>query len=439
MFTSKTLLYKTIKPWVNTKSKHFLDLSLKSASGCHFILENNRKVIDLSSGLMVTNLGHNNKYINEKMKDFIDKGLLYAPPSILIEEREKLSNRLLDISPIKKGKVFYTNGGADANESAVYFAKSYINEENIREEVVIRNAIDLHKITKSRILRFENSFHGGSTYIASYLGGDNRKEDKLGHFDLALSSDNILPNPKMSDEGEESLNTIKRIFEKEHKSICGILIEGSSGTGGIYTYPEGYLNSIMNLAKKYEILVIVDEVMSGFGRTGKMFGFDHCEYEPDMITMAKGITNGNIPMGGVILSEKLSNQFENSSVNNGLTYSGHPLACVTANACIDEYLKNDMEVIRNCNNLGKILLQKLNELKFKYPKLIEDIRGIGLLCCIEFKEGYISEFVKELSKKDIYTFSKDNNLFIAPPLIIDEKLLLEILDNIEDILFRKKI
>jgi len=425
MFTSKTLFYHTLKPWFNTKTRHFLDLGIKSASGCHYILENNKKVIDFTSGLMVTNLGHNNKYVNQKMKDFIDNGLLYAPPAILIEEREKLSNRLLDISPIKKGKVFYTNGGADANESAVYFAKSYSN--------------NLQNITKNRILRYENSFHGGSSYIASYLGGDNRRNDKLGHFDLDLSLDNILPNPKMSDKGEESLNVIKQIFEKEHKNISGILIEGSSGTGGIYTYPKGYLNNIMKLTKEYEILVIADEVMSRFGRTGKMFGLDHCDYEPDMITMAKGITNGSVPMGGVILSEKLIQQFDNNIVNNGLTYSGHPLACVAANACLDEYLKNDMEVIRNCDNLGKILLRRLREIKFKYPNLIVDIRGIGLLCCIEFKEGYIREFVKELSNKDIYTFSKDNNLFISPPLVIEENLLLETMDKIEDILFENYI
>jgi taurine---2-oxoglutarate transaminase len=435
MFASKTLFYHTLKPWFNTKTRHFLDLGIKSASGCHYILENNKKVIDFTSGLMVTNLGHNNKYVNKKMKNFIDNGLLYAPPAILIEEREKLSNRLLDISPIKKGKVFYTNGGADANESAVYFAKSYSTKSYSAKSY----SNNLQNITKDRILRFENSFHGGSSYISSYLGGDNRRKEKLSHFDLSLTLDSSLPNPKMSDGGEESLNVIKQIFEKEHKSISGILIEGSSGTGGIYTYPEGYLNSVMNLAKKYEILVIADEVMSGFGRTGKMFGLDHCDYEPDMITMAKGITNGSVPMGGVILSEKLSQQFDNNIVNNGLTYSGHPLACVAANACLDEYLKNDMEVIRNCDNLGQILLRRLREIKFKYPNLIVDVRGIGLLCCIEFKEGLVNDFVKELVEKNIYTFSKGNNLFISPPLIIDEKLLLQTMDKIEDILFENYI
>ena len=244
MFISKVLRhYHTLKPWITTKSNHFLDLSIKSASKCHYILEDNTKIVDFSSGLMVTNLGHNNKYINQRMKDFIDKGLLYAPPSILIEEREKLSQRLIEISPIEKGKVFYTNGGADANESAVYFAKNS------------------SKKSSNRILRFRNSFHGGSSYIASYLGGDKRRDAKLNHFNLDLIGDNILPNPKMSDRGEESLQMIKQIFEREYKSICGILIEGSSGTGGIYTYPKDYLNSLGNLAKKYDILIIVDEVM----------------------------------------------------------------------------------------------------------------------------------------------------------------------------------
>lgn len=416
MFISKVLRhYHTLKPWITTKSNHFLDLSIKSASKCHYILEDNTKIVDFSSGLMVTNLGHNNKYINQRMKDFIDKGLLYAPPSILIEEREKLSQRLIEISPIEKGKVFYTNGGADANESAVYFAKNS------------------SKKSSNRILRFRNSFHGGSSYIASYLGGDKRRDAKLNHFNLDLIGDNILPNPKMSDRGEESLQMIKQIFEREYKSICGILIEGSSGTGGIYTYPKDYLNSLGNLAKKYDILIIVDEVMSGFGRTGKMFGIEHSDIKPDIITIAKGLTNGNIPMGGVIVSDRINKEFEDNIVNNGLTYSGHPLACVTANACLDLYLLNDRKVIRNCDNLGKILNTKLSIYREKYSEIINDTRGIGLLSCIEFREGVLSKVVTKLQENKINTFANDNNLFIAPALIMNKKMLLETLDKLEDI------
>ena len=174
--------------------------------------------------------------------------------------------------------------------------------------------------------------------------------------------------------------------------------------------------------------------MSGFGRTGKMFAVEHSNLKPDMITMAKGLTNGNIPMGGVIISEELCNNYKDDIVWNGLTYSGHPLACVTANACLDLYLKNNKEVIRNCDNLGKILQTKLKIYKEKYPEIIKDVRGIGLLSCIEFKDEYLKLVIKKLYEKRINTFSNDNNLFIAPPLNIDEKLFLETMDKIEDIL-----
>ena len=417
MFLTKILKYHTLKPWMTTQTKNVLDLSIKGASGCHYILKNNQKIVDFTSGLMVTNLGHNHSYLNYKMKYFIDQGLLFSPPSILIDEREKLSERLLNISGNKGGKVFYINGGADANESALYFANSYSTD-------------------KKRILRFEKSFHGGSSYIASYLGGDMRRDNKMEHFDLDLYKDIVLPNPKMSDGGVESLNKIEQLFQKEHKNISGILIEGSSGTGGIYTYPKNYLDSLGNLVKKYDILLIIDEVMSGFGRTGKFFGFQHSNVQPDMITMAKGLTNGNIPMGGVILSPKMIKQFEDNIVWNGLTYSGHPLSSATANACLDLYLNDDLKIIENCNYLGKILNTQLKILKEKYPDKILDVRGLGLLTCIEFKENYLGKVVSELPKKNIFAFSNENNLFISPPLVIKEELMIETLNKIENIIYR---
>ena len=417
MFITKVLRQATtLKPWSNIKSNHLLDFSIKKASGSHYILKDNTRVVDFSSGLMVTNLGHNNKYINKKMKKFIDKGLLYSPPSIFIDEREKLSKRLIENSPIKKGKVFYTNGGADANESSIYFACA--NKKN----------------KGNRILRFEKSFHGGSSYISSFLGGDKRRNQKLNHFNLDFQIDNILPNPSMVDNGKKSLEMIENIINKNSEDICAVLIEGSSGTGGIYTYPKDYLNKLDILFKKHNILVIVDEVMSGFGRTGKMFAIEHSNLKPDMITIAKGLTNGNIPMGGVIISDEICNNYKNDIVWNGLTYSGHPLACVTANACLDLYLKNDKEIIRNCDNLGKILQTKLKIYKEKYPEIIKDVRGIGLLSCIEFEDEYLKLVIKKLFEKRINTFSNDNNLFISPPLNIDEKLFLESMDKIEEIL-----
>jgi len=401
---------RTLRPWFNTNSSNKLDFTLKNAKGVYLYDNNNNKIIDFTSGLMVTNLGHNNKYINNKMIETINNGLLYFPPSVLTDEREKLSSRLIDKCNIKNGKVFYTNGGADANEAAIYFIKQHFKDIS----------------QKSRILRFENSFHGGSTYLSSYLGGDNRRNDKTLHFKIPFNNDAIMPNP--INNGMESLNKIESIFKKDHQNIAAILLEGSSGTAGCYVYPKDYYKKLETLAKKFNILVIVDEVMSGFGRTGKLFGYQNYDGNPDIITMAKGLTNGCVPMGAVILSEELSNNFKLDPVNTGLTYSGHQLACATANSCLDLYTD---ELFQQVKNNEKTLETYFRYFKLSYPHLIKDYRGIGQLYCIEFYDNYIININKKINENNIYTFFRDNNLFIAPPLIITNKELIKTLEKLD--------
>ena len=404
---------KTLRPWFNTSTGTTLDFQMKNAKGPYIHCSNNKKIMDFTSGLMVSNLGHNNKYINNKMIETIDNGLLYFPPSVLTDEREKLSSRLIYKSNITDGKVFYTNGGADANEAAIYFVKQFFNNKSDKSD-------------KSRILRFQNSFHGGSTYMSSYLGGDNRRNDKDLHFKIPFKDDAIMPNP--IGNGKDSLDKIEKLFNKEHQKIAGILIEGSSGTGGCYIYPNNYYNKLETLAKKYNILVIVDEVMSGFGRTGKLFGYQNYNGNPDIITMAKGLTNGCVPMGAVILSKEISKDFEVNSVNTGLTYSGHQLACATANACLDLYTD---ELFHQVKKNEKTIESYLRYFKISYSHLIKDCRGIGQLYCIEFYDNYVFNIHKNLIENNVFTFFKGNNLFIAPPLIISEMELIETLEKLD--------
>lgn len=407
---------KTLRPWFNTQTGSSLDFSIKIANGCYIYDKTNRPIIDFTSGLMVTNLGHNNSYINNYMKRAINSGLTYFPPSVLTDEREELSEKLINISPYSNGKVFYTSGGADANEAAVYFAKHHFKDTP----------------KKSRILRFDKSFHGGSTYISSYLGGDARRAEKLSHYSFELNTDIMMPNPSMSDNGKSSIEKIEEIIHNEHETIAAILIEGSSGTAGCYIYPPGYYTKLETIAKRHNILVIVDEVMSGCGRTGKMFAFEHSNGKPDIITMAKGITNGCVPMGATIISEEISRGFKEEPVNNGLTYSGHPLACAAANASLDLY---STKLLKKVKRNSKVLKRRLNYIQLSYPELVTDVRGIGHLYCIEFEENNVYYIHKALLKKGVYTFFKNNNLFIAPPLIISETELITTLEKIDQVCF----
>ena len=405
---------KTLRPWFNLNSGTTLDFFIKNARGSYIYDKNNNPIMDFTSGLMVTNLGHNNKIINKNMKTAIDNGLLYLPPSILIDEREKLSKKLIDRTHLKGGKVFYTNGGADSNEAAIYFAKQHFRNSK-----------------KKRVLRFDKSFHGGSTYISSYLGGDERRNEKMSHCDLDLKNDAILPNPLLSDNGKQSLKKIKKIIKKNHESIAAILIEGSSGTAGCYVYPNGYYKKLENLAKKHNILVIVDEVMSGFGRTGKLFGYENYNGKPDIITVAKGLTNGCVPMGATIISDELSKNYTESPVNNGLTYSGHPLACAAANACLDLY--ND-DLLCQVKKNEEIIKDYFTYLVDVYSNIVKEYRGIGQLYCIEFYDGHVDYIQRDLLNKGVYTFYRDNNLFIAPPLTISESELRQTLQKINEVL-----
>ena len=240
---SKTLL-NTFVPW----NKQLIKQPVITNANGIFIFNNKQKIVDFTSGQMAVNLGHNNKYILEGFNNHINKGISYVSPTVFTtDEREILCKRLIDYT-MKEGKVMLTNGGADSNEFSIFISRIY--SQKIGEN-------------KTKILSFKTSYHGGSTIGSSLISGDSRLNAQRSYNKLSLEP--IMDNPSLLDEGESSLQQVEDLFKKNN--ICAILIEGSSGSAGCHIYPDNYMNKLEKLCRKYNILIICDEVMSGWGRT----------------------------------------------------------------------------------------------------------------------------------------------------------------------------
>ena len=237
--------------------------------------------------------------------------------------------------------------------------------------------------------------------------------------------------------GRMAAEQMDRVIQFENpNNVAAILMEGESGSSGCIKYPEGFWKSVKEIADKYGILIIDDEVMSGFGRTGKMFAVEHHGVEPDLMCMAKGLTSGYLPLGAVMVSDKIAKSFDDRPLPLGLTYSGHPVSCAAALANIEIY-QND-KLPENAEKMGKHLEARVEEMKAKHPS-IGDFRNTGLLGCIELVKNretkepvtpwnasgtdleVTNKMVAKIKELGMFTFVRWNFIFIAPPLIITEE------------------
>ena len=391
----------TLVPWV--KQASLTQPIITSANKC-FIYNKNKQIVDFTSGLMVVNLGHNNKYIKKGFNQYMSRGISFVTPGTFSTyERDKLSGRICDAVDFQNGKVFYTNGGADANEVALFIGNNYTG--------------------KNKTVSFKHSFHGGSSIASSIISGDTRSLKKTEYYDLPLLP--IIENPSMADSGEKTIKQIDNLFSKD-KSIGSFILEGSSGSAGCLLYPENFLVKVRKLCTEHNILLICDEVMSGWGRTGELFAFEkEKDFVPDIITTAKGITSGYAQLGAVIINEKIANIYNDLPILTGLTYFGHPLACTIANRCLDLYLLDDKKLIKNTvckTDLIRCLMENLVD----ECDIVKEYRTNGLLGCIELKRND-SEMLSSINNKfldnGIYCYMRENRIFVAPPLIIKDELI----------------
>jgi taurine--2-oxoglutarate transaminase len=386
----------------------------------------------MSSQLVNLNLGYGNKEIAEAIKEQVDKYCIIGP-SFATESRSMLARKIIDLLPDTFGKVFFTNAGADANENAVKIARMYTG--------------------RNKVFSRYRSYHG-STFGAGNLTGEPRRyplEPGIPGF-VKFFDPYIYREPIDFKTVEEATDYYlaklrEQIVYEGSESVAAIVLETITGSNGVIIPPKGYLPGVRRLCDEFGILLICDEVMTGWGRTGKMFAFENFDVIPDMVTFAKGVTCGYVQLGGVAVSSKIAAYFDENLLSCGLTYSGHPLACAAGVACVDYY--KDKNILEQVSVVGNVLSEILNKIKDKHS-CVGDVRSIGLFSCVELvkdkktkealvpygkdKEGIMGKIIGMLKERKFMTYSHENMILICPPLIITAEQLTEELAKLDEVL-----
>jgi taurine--2-oxoglutarate transaminase len=409
-------------------------ISMTHADGVYFWDGDGNRYLDWSSQLINVNVGHNHPRVIQAIQKQVAE-LPYAYPGIATEPRAQLGRLLSEITPQGLTKSFFTTGGADAIENGLKIARLYSGRQTI-------------------LARYR-SFHG-ATFGAMSAGGDPRRLANepgvpwIVHIHDPYAYRSPLYRGRSAAEGDQALidQIEETILFEGPEHIAAILLEGYSGTSGIIQGGDTYWRGIQSLCDRYGILLIIDEVMSGFGRTGEWFGINHYSYvKPDILVMAKGLTSGYVPMGAVTVSEKIAQHFESAVLWAGLTYSGHALACAAAIANIEIY--RDEGLIENSRRMGKVLRAGLLDLAEKHPS-VGDVRGTGLHQVLELvtdrqtgepMSGFnqsptaaMQQVAASLRRNGLSTFVRWNWIFNTPPLVITEAQIQEGLTILDEAL-----
>ena len=410
----------TLFSW--SKQKGIEPPAIKYGKGIYLHEHDGKRWLDFSSGLMNVNIGHGNQRVTEAVAKQMQE-ISFVTPSCATEARGELGKKLASISPKGLSKSLFTVCGATAIENAIKLARLYTGRHKI--------------IAKYR------AFHGAS-YGAMTAGGDPRKlaSDSQQVPNIIHVEDPYCYRCPWGQAGPDSckrecVSHVERVIDFEGpENIAAILMEGESGSSGCIKYPPDYLPKIRALCDKHGILLIADEVMSGFGRCGKWFGVDNFGVIPDMIATAKGITSGYIPFGALIVSDKIAAHYDDKILSLGLTYSAHPVGCAAALEVLKIY--EDDRLIENTAAMGIYMKEKVEELKKKHPS-IGDFRNTGLLGCIELVKNkktkepmapfnakpdemvIMNNVAAKLKELGLYTFVRWNYIFTAPPLIVTKE------------------
>lgn len=411
----------TLHSWLNAGAK---TLAIARGEGVNFWDFQDNRYIDMCSQMGNVNLGYGNKTVIKAIQEQVEI-LPYVAAARSSATSAKLAEKLVNLAPKNIKRVFFSTGGSDANEAAINIARTYTGRQ--------------------KILSMYRSYHG-STFGSGNLSGDVRRfalENPAAPGFLKFFNPYTY-HSKLKFESEEQITSYyldlleEQINYEGYNQIAAIEVEAVVGANGVLIPPKGYLEGLRALTNKYGILLICDEVMAGFYRTGELFAFNNWNIEPDLISFAKGITSGYIPLGGVLISEEIAKFFENQAFQYGLTYSGHTLSCAAGLATLSAY--EELNIRARVQKNAPIFREKLTELS-KNHKTIGEVRSIGLFAGIELvkdknsHESLISfgrdsqkimpQVQKILLDNGIAVMGRESILVLAPPLIISEEELNE--------------
>jgi taurine--2-oxoglutarate transaminase len=403
-------------------------IAIDHAEGVYLYTPEGRRILDFNSQLMSVNIGHGDRRVVDAINEQALR-LQYVQPAFATEIRARLGAKLAEVMPGDIDKVFFTLGGAEAIENALKIAR--------------------HVTGRTKVLARYRAYHGATMGAMTLTGDPRRWANEPGIVGVVRYPDTHRWGEKEPRPAEEALQGLEDVIRYEGpQTIAAVFLETIVGTNGILIPPDGYLQGVRELCDRYGVLMVADEVMAGFGRTGRWFAIDHWDVVPDLITMAKGLTSSYLPLGAVGMRHGIADQLESMMFYGGLTYSSHPVSLAASLATIAVYEEDGL--IERAATLGPVMRSHHERLYQKHPS-VGAIRNLGLFGVIDLvrsRDPYdpmtpfngSSDEMKAIGKAfreaGLYTMIANNSIHTNPPLTITEAQLddgFEIIDRALDI------
>ncbi|MFI9331805.1 aspartate aminotransferase family protein [Kitasatospora sp. NPDC052868] len=397
-------------------------LAVAGAEGSYFWDYDGNRYLDFSSQLVNTNIGHQHPKVVAAIQEQAAK-LCTIAPGFAVESRSEAARLIAERTPGDLDKIFFTNGGAEANENAIRMARLHTGRQ--------------------KIMSTYRSYHGATANAIALTGDPRRWANETGvsgvvHFWGPYAYRSNFHAESEAQECERALEHLEQVIAFEGPgTIAAIILETVVGTAGILIPPPGYLAGVREICDRYGIVFILDEVMAGFGRTGEWFAADHWGVTPDLLTFAKGVNSGYVPLGGVAISAKIAADFAERPFPGGLTYSGHPLACASAVATINTMAEEG--IVENARHIGETVIGPgLRELAERHPS-IGEVRGLGVFWALDLVKDRatreplvpynaagaanapMAELAAACKQRGLWPFVNMNRFHVVPPCTVTEE------------------